>query len=324
MTNYIKDQATSAACFDDIKSSLQKLDASAVKYLAYDYVPKMAEGTEDKLKAARVQTLSLKLQYFAATCPSLYATIPGEEKKRKCIVSGVELGPDSPGPCFTTIAKSGLELYKTLGALTDKHFSVEAEIKPDLAIVIALCQIQLAFPPSTSVSNSPTSAAPLLRALLLLEHQLALTPKHGFISLLLVQLHLFVGSVPQAQKIWETLGVKRTIMDSLAPIFYDRLSTIAPALISPNDNSGWELMELLHAHYSVSLKLKMPRRLIDAFEAESYSSIIDIPQYIENLRWSCTRSMSLVEEARTERFLGIHFAEVLEDPRYSMFLFQVA
>ncbi|KAM5347591.1 hypothetical protein ACJ41O_007415 [Fusarium nematophilum] len=317
LINYIKAQGTSAACFDDIKTFVEKLSPPALKYLAYDFAPKFAEETEDELNSARIRTLSFKLQYFVATCPSMYTTVPGEEPLRKCVITGEEVDYNSPGPCFATVTKAVLEFYQSLTELESAHPPIEGEIKPELAIIIALCQTQFAFPPSTDISNTPLTRAPLLRALLLLEHQLSLTPKHGIISLLLSQLHLLFGSAPRAREIWDTLGVKRTIMDSLGPIFYDRISTVAPALVSPADDSGWELMELLHSHYSVSLKLRMPRRLIDAFEAGSYSSVIDIPEYMENLRWSCTRAMSLVEEARTERLLGHNFAEVLTDPRFT-------
>lgn len=316
LINYIKDQGINAACFDDIKTFVEVLTPPALSYLAYDFVPKLANEMEEELKSARIRTLSFKLQYFVATCPSMYTNVPGEKPLRRCVVTDIEVDASSPAPCFNTIAKNALEVYKSLAELTEKHPSVEGEIRPELAVIIALCSIQLAFPPSTEISNFPVSFAPLLRAVLLLEHQLSFTPKHGIISLLLVQLHLLTGSSPRAREIWETLGVKRTIMDSLGPIFYDRLSTLSPALISPSDNWGWDLMELLQSHFSVSLKLRMPRRLIDAFESGSYSSVIDIPQYIEDLRWSCTRAMSLVEETRTERLLGENFSEVLIDPRF--------
>ncbi|KAM0413590.1 hypothetical protein ACHAPT_013631 [Fusarium lateritium] len=316
LTNYIRDQSINAACFDDIKTFVESLSPATLSYLAYTFAPALADETEDELKSARIRTLSLKLQYFAATCPSMYINVPGEKPLRKCVVTDIVVDAGSSGPCFKTIAKDALEVYKSLAELTTKHPSVEGEIRPELAIVIALCNIQLSFPPSTDTTNSPVSFAPLLRAALLMEHQLSLTPKHGIISLLLVQLHILTGSSPRAREIWETLGVKRTIMDSLGPIFYDRLSTLSPALISPSDSWGWDLMELLHSHFSVSLKLRMPRRLIDAFESSSYSSVIDIPQYMEDLRWSCTRAMSLVEEARTERLLGENFSEVLIDPRF--------
>ncbi|WXC49278.1 hypothetical protein QX201_008959 [Fusarium graminearum] len=316
LINYINDQGLNAACFNDIKPFAEKLAPSALKYLAYDFTTKLADDMEDEIKSARIRNLSLKLQYFAATCPSMYSTVPGEKPMRKCIVSGDEIGASSPGPAFSIVATSALKIHKSLAGLTSKSPSVEAEIRSDLAVIAALCYIQAAFPPSTEISNVPTSYAPLLQALLLLEHQLSLSPKHSIISLLLVQLHLRVGSSIRAREIWDTLGVKRTIMDSLAPIFYDRLSTIAPALISPSDETGWELLELLSSHFNTSLKLRMPRRLIDAFESGSYSSVVDIPEYMENLRWGCTRVLSLVEETRTDRIMGEQFSEVLTDPRF--------
>jgi N-terminal acetyltransferase B complex non-catalytic subunit len=316
LIKYIEDQGTNTACFDDIKPFVEKLNPAAMKHLAYDYTPRVAEDMEDEVKSARARNLSFKLQYFAATCPSMYSTIPGDKPLRKCIVSQTEVDASSPGPAFASISEAALKAHQSLADLTSKSPSVDAEIRSELAVIIALCSIQAAFPPSTDISHKPISYAPLLQALLLLEYQLTLAPKHSIISLLLVQLHLLVGSAPRAREIWDTLGVKRTIMDSLAPIFYDRLSTISPALISPSDETGWELLELLSSHYNNSLKLRMPRRLIDAFESSSYSSVIDIPSYMEDLRWSCTRVMSLVEETRTDRIMGENFSEVFTDPRF--------
>ncbi|KAH7238049.1 N-acetyltransferase B complex non catalytic subunit-domain-containing protein [Fusarium tricinctum] len=317
LIKYIDDQGTNTACFDDIKPFVEKLNPSAMKHLAYDHAPKLAEDMEDEVKSARVRNLSFKLQYFAATCPSMYSTIPGDKPLRKCIVSQTDVDARSPGPAFASISEAALKAHQSLADLTSKSPSMDAEIRPELAVIVALCHVQAAFPPSTDVSHKPISYAPLLQALLLLEYQLTLAPKHSIISLLLVQLHLLVGSTPRAHEIWDTLGVKRTIMDSLAPIFYDRLSTISPALISPSDETGWELLELLSSHYNNSLKLRMPRRLIDAFESNSYSSVIDIPSYMEDLRWSCTRVMSLVEETRTDRIMGENFSEVFTDPRFA-------
>ncbi|KAF5625101.1 hypothetical protein F52700_9476 [Fusarium sp. NRRL 52700] len=317
LISYVKSQGTNAACFDDIKVFAERLSPSALKYMAYEFVPKLAQTTVDEIQSARISNLAFKLQYFAATCPSMYSTIPGEKPLRKCLVSGVEVDASSPGPAFSTIAETALKARQSLSHLTSKSSAIEAEIMPELAVIIGLSILQTAFPPSTDTSNIPVSYSPILRALLFLEHQLTLTPKHSIISLLLVQLHLRVGSSSRAREIWVTLGVKRTIMDSLAPIFYDRLSTISPALISTSDETGWELLDLLSSHFNVSLKLRMPRRLIDAFESASYSSVIDIPEYTENLRWSCTRAMSLVEETRTDRIMGEHFSEVFTDPRFT-------
>ena len=88
-------------------------------------------------------------------------------------------------------------------------------------------------------------------------------------------------------------------------------------MISPSDNWGWQLMDMLTSHFSYSLKLRMPRRLVDAFEAESYSSVLEIPKYISDLRTSATRAMSLVEESRAERLLGAPTWELFTDLRFS-------
>ncbi|KAF5589387.1 hypothetical protein FPCIR_6833 [Fusarium pseudocircinatum] len=314
LISYVKSQGTNAACFDDIKAFAERLNPVGLTYMVYEFVPKLARAAEDEIQSARIVNLSFKLKYFAATCPCMYDTVPGKKPRRKCLVSGVEVDASSPGPAFSTIAEAALKAHQSLSDLTSKSSAIEAEIRPELAVIIGLCIIQTAFPPSTDTSNIPVSYAPLLRALLFLEHQLTLTPKHSIISLLLVQLHLRVGSSSRAREIWNTLGVKRTIMDSLAPIFYDRLSTISPALISSSGHC--ELLDLLSSHFAASLKLRMPRRLMDAFHSGSYSSAMDIPEYMENLRWSCTRAMSLVEETRTDRIMGESFSEVWTDPRF--------
>jgi len=76
-------------------------------------------------------------------------------------------------------------------------------------------------------------------------------------------------------------------------------------------------MDALTSHFSYSLKLRMPRRLVDAFESASYSSVLEIPKYIQNLRSSATRVISLVEETRSERVLGAPTWELFSDPRFT-------
>ncbi|KAF7561402.1 hypothetical protein G7046_g2731 [Stylonectria norvegica] len=315
LVNYVADQGASAACFDDIKSFAEKLSAEGLKHLAYDHTPRLADESDSQVKSARVRTLALKLQYLAATCPFMYNNIPGEKPLRKCIITDEEFGLNSCSPSFSKIAQAGLELYRSLEDMAPDHLEIDAEIRPELAMLIALCNIQLAFAPSTNSPRKPSSLQPLFRALLVLEHQLSLATKHSVLSLFLVQLHLYLGSAPRSREVWETLGVKRTVMDSLGSLFYDRLSTVSPFMLAPTEKRGWHLVELLQTHYSVSLKLRMPRRLIDAFEAGSYGSVLSIPKYTDNLRWSCTRAMSLVEEVRTERLLGQQYVELFQDSR---------
>lgn len=317
LVNYIQDQKTSAACFDDVKELLELLDVSGLKYMAYTYTPELAKTVKDPVLSARVNLLALKTQYLLSTCPIGRAPIAGEKPSSKCLVCDAQFASESCPVCLAKISSAALGAYKSATKDFAENPAGQNELLPELSMVVAFCNIQLAFQSRSGyIHSSPPASQYLLRALFVLEHQAFLTPKHSQISLLLVQLHLLLGSAHRSREAWHGLAVKRTIVDSLAPIFYDRLSTIAPIILDSSDSWGWELIETLRSHFSVSLKLKMPRRLIDAFEAGSYGSILDMPKYIENLRSGCTRAMSLVEEVRADRLLGEPCGEFLNDPRF--------
>ncbi|KAG7112955.1 hypothetical protein HYQ46_011447 [Verticillium longisporum] len=110
------------------------------------------------------------------------------------------------------------------------------------------------------------------------------------------------------------MDVKRTIIDSLSPYFLDRLSTLSPASVLPVPNRPQQAMTYgLKAYYGTSLKLRMPRRLADAFQSESYSSILEIPVFIDRLRISCTMAMGYIEELRATRALGHKSTPISEE-----------
>lgn len=307
LMSFIGDQRSSPSCFDDIKGFVEKLDVSAAQFVAYRHVPDLADAAADTATTVRIRLLSLKLQYLVATCPTSAVCVPGPKPSSRCAICDVSFGAAACPSCLSGIAQKALSLH----ALTRKELAddvvAENEMLPELALAAAFCNMKLAFSADRPglVPRAPSSTRHLVRALLILQRQLRCTPKHSPISLLLVQLHLALGSAHEARRVWDELAVKRTIVDSLAPLFYDRLSTIAPAVLSPSDIRGRQLTETLESHYAASLKLCMPRRLIDAFEAGNYRSIMDIPRYIDKLRGSCTRVMGVVEESRAERLLGM-------------------
>ncbi|KAM4054304.1 n-acetyltransferase B complex (NatB) non catalytic subunit [Hirsutella rhossiliensis] len=323
LISFIDDQRASSACFDDIRSFVEKLDVSAAQFLAYHHVPQFADAGADAgadaEATARIRLLSLKLQYLLTTCPSSAVRVSGQKPTSKCAICDASFDVAMCPPCLSGIGRSALSLYaQTSKELADDPVA-DNEILPEISLAVAFCNLKLAFNADRPgfIPSASSSTQHLLRALFILESQLRLTPKHGPISLMLVQLHLALGSAHKARQVWNDLAVKRTIVDSLAPMFYDRLSTIAPAVLSPSDSWGWRLTETLESHYATSLKLCMPRRLVDAFEAGSYRSIMDIPKYIENLRASCTRMMSLVEESRAERLLGMSPRRPRNDARFA-------
>ncbi|OAA76838.1 N-acetyltransferase B complex, non-catalytic subunit [Akanthomyces lecanii RCEF 1005] len=303
LVKYINNQAYNPSCFDDIRLFAEHLDAGGIDYLAHHHFP--PEEQSDEIPQLRKQILALKLQYFATTCPQTYEAI--SKASEKC---------ESRQTRFKSVYKASMALHKHISTIASYSSQSTKDVQSEVALVAASCLVGLADQLPSSLPTAE-SAQYLVQALLLLQQQLNSSPRHSQISLLLVQLHLRLASTSEALAVWDTLAIKRTILDSLAPLFYDRLSTVAPGMISPLTDAGWQLMSSIKTHYQTSLKMRMPRRLIDAFQDGSYSSVLTVPEYVENLRVSCTRAMSLVESVRSERLLGVSDTDLLSDSRFT-------
>lgn len=320
LVQYVQDQATSPSCFEDIKGFVEKLDRAGMKHLSMSMLPKLCDNIEDASAQWQVKLLVLKVRYLTITCPIMYDFGSGPAVCSKCSVCAATTEYRECIQCYQSLWFQGLELYKKLAFENPGKLAADQQVPPELALLVGFCSIKLAQPdanlPTTSLSASALKH--LYHAVLVLEYQLSFSTKNSQLLLVLVQLHILLGSSTRSRQLWHELAVKRTIVDSLGPLFYDRLSTVAPALISPSDHWGWQVMDALSGHYSYTLKLRMPRRLVDAFEAESYGSVIEIPKYITDLRYGATRAMSLVEETRSERFLGAPTWELFTEPRFSM------
>lgn len=321
LIHYIDDQHTSPACFSDVKTLMESLDVAGLKYLAFEHLPQLADGESNDLKAASTRLLALKTRYLLLT--QRKSKSRGQTQQLRCTVCESAVESTLCRACLSQLSQAGVAFYDSITKSDDENTKISAEILPELAILIAFCDLGLAFDSSRQTGQPLTAQATrrLIRATLLLEDQLAQNSGHSQLSLVLTQLHIRLGSAYRASDIWDVIGVKRTIIDSLGPVFYDRLSTISPALLSTYDSWGSHLMDLLQSHYHVSLKLQMPRRLVDAFESGSYSSVMGIPKYIDRLRMSCTRVMSLAEARRIERFLGQTSHDLELDTRFSRFFF---
>ncbi|ROT37059.1 hypothetical protein SODALDRAFT_334126 [Sodiomyces alkalinus F11] len=319
LQRYVRSQCSSPACFDDIRSFAEKLEPDELKKFAHDYVPGLAqEAAGDPLRSATIRTLAYQLQYLALTRPGLVLPIPGSQSSSsadqwKCAVTGVVSNSSSCTERFRTIAESAAKLYRILTeSLIPEGNGRDPDYVPELAILTATALVKLSgISDSGSVREHlpyPIYAARcgrLLQATLILEYQLSRTPKHSRVTLLLVRLYLVVGCAARATALWETLDVKRTITDSLSPYFLDRLSTLSPIQVLPQSSRPAKaLTNGVKSYYATSLKLRMPRRLADAFESENYTSILEIPEFINRLRVSCTMVMGFVEEARACRALG--------------------
>ncbi|KAG7119638.1 hypothetical protein HYQ45_014923 [Verticillium longisporum] len=313
LQRYIESQCSSPACFDDIKRFVEQLDPEEMKNLAFEYVPQLAKRQQDPLHTAVVKTLAYQLQYLILTAPNLVVQVPvgADAKPRwRSVINGVEGESEICLERFQGVAESAASLYRALVDSIGSSDGQDPDCVPELAILTATALVKLSGLRADRSNHLPSplhvaQSDRVLQAALILEYQLTRTPKHSRVTLLLVRIHLILGTISRAKELWATMDVKRTIIDSLSPYFLDRLSTLSPASVLPVPNRPQQAMTYgLKAYYGTSLKLRMPRRLADAFQSESYSSILEIPVFIDRLRISCTMAMGYIEELRATRALG--------------------
>jgi N-terminal acetyltransferase B complex non-catalytic subunit len=188
--------------------------------------------------------------------------------------------------------------------------NLDKDPRLDLSMLIGLSLLKLAG--LTGQASKPSqpplqdvNVSRLLQAILVLDTQLQETPNDNGLRLLLVRLYLLLGCASYAYKLWTPLDVKRTIQDSLSPLFYDRISTLSPVLFL-NNNKFWMP---LWSYYDATLRDPCPIRIWDAFSSGNYSSILDMAEYDDRLRRSCTLVMTVVEE----RQAALKFKGRLED-----------
>lgn len=283
LLHYVDDQVESPACFDDVRLWVETLDVEAMDYIAHKHLSSTGAGS------FRKQLLGLKFQFLLSSSPKVV----------------------SDSKAVRQIFDSARELHSTVVASAETLKPADEAVTAELAILMAFCLVDQVK------DSSVDSLQILLQALIILDRQLSLTPGDSQVSLILLQVHMLFGSAHEALEVWEPLAVKRMILDSLGPLFYDRLSTICPTLLSVEDHTGWQMVSTFKGAYENSLRLRMPHRLMDAFSSNSYISVISVPRYMEKLRFGCTRMMSLVEEARTERFFNRTYGELVDDSRYT-------
>ncbi|PKS06259.1 hypothetical protein jhhlp_007005 [Lomentospora prolificans] len=297
LLDFIDKQHRSPACFDDIRCFVEKLSTPELKYVAYERLPQIAQDAEG-YKSVAIKVLTYKIRYLITTTPQ-----------------GNALRKDLDGEILDTteVAHDALRLYRSLEDIELGDKSLECarqDFLPELTVLAAVCLLDRggfgARDLAGNSSNRAINYRDVLVAAMLLEHQLEKTPKHSGILFLLVRIYLITGCAHRAGEVWGNLDVKRTIVDSLGPIFFDRISGIAPDVAA-----GSLLSSSVQSHYLNSLRLRMPRRLADAFDSESYSSILQIPEHTRKLRTSCTMVMGYVEELRGQRALGTRRGEGL-------------
>jgi N-terminal acetyltransferase B complex non-catalytic subunit len=210
--------------------------------------------------------------------------------------------------CLRKIILDASAAYKDISGdkeVLDAIPSLDKDPRVDLALAMGFSLLKLSgLQPRGGNSNialwDNIEPAPFLQAVMLLDAQLRTTPGNTELRVLLVKLYLLLGCASYAYKLWQPLDVKRTIQDALSPLFFDRISMLSPGLF----HGARPPMEPLRTYFNYTLADGCPVRIWEAFAAGSYPSILDMVDYDDKLRRSCTMMMTLVEERRAMRCFG--------------------
>ncbi|KAK4192377.1 N-acetyltransferase B complex non catalytic subunit-domain-containing protein [Podospora australis] len=320
------------ATFDDIKGYVAELSFEEAKHLIQDVLPLIpgevsAENPNDLTHKANqivIKAMELKLRYLLTTCPQTLSPLPSvidgkaQDKPFQCLFCS---NPASL-PCETCLKKIVVDASSTYAQLNDKKLLdlvptiislVDRDPRLDLALVMGTALLKLAglrpqIPNFAQSLWQDVKADTILQAVLILDTQLKIT-NHNGLRLLLVQLYLLFGCASYAHELWRPMDVKRTIQDSLSPLFFDRISSISPGLFLGTR----PLLEPLGSYFHNSLRADCPMKIWDAFSFSSYTSILDMAEFDNKLRTSCTVIMALVEERRARRCFGGELAFAVDD-----------
>ncbi|KAJ4291433.1 hypothetical protein N0V88_006026 [Collariella sp. IMI 366227] len=301
------------SAFDDVKGYVSELGFEEVKTLVEDVLPKILDESAETSRKIVLRALECKLRYLLSTCPQTLSpqpTVVDGESKTEPFQCRLCNNPASL-PCQSCLKKLVVEassIYQQVTSdkeLLDAIPRLDKDPRLDLALIMGTSLLKLSglqprAPDTTQSLWQDIEPGLFLQAVLLLDAQLRETPGDTELRLLLVQLYLLLGCASYAHQLWIPLDVKRTIQDSLSPLFFDRISSISPGLFQGTR----PLMEPLRNFYNYSLQDRSPVRIWDAFSAGSYTSILDMSEFDGNLRKSCTVMMTLVEERRAIRCFG--------------------
>lgn len=256
-----------------------------------------------------VRVLAIKFRYLLTTCPITLEHVvmvgSSDEPELKCRLCD-HITRVKCNNCLESVASSALSAYKDIEKTPEALKGLDKDPRSDLALVAISALLKLSGLRQTQQSTklpplSNVDVSRLLQATVILATQFVRTSDDVPLRLLLVQVYLLLGCATLARQTWLPMDVKRTIQDALSPLFFDRLSSISPGLFLEGRRS---LTEPLSSYYSTCLREPCPVKIWDAFSAGSYSSILDMAEYSDRLRRSCTLVMTVVENRRALRACG--------------------
>lgn len=304
---YMERNVDQPSCFDDLKGFVEQLTFDEIKQLLS--ILDLKDSSRDS-KAYCFLLLGLKFRYLLTTCPQTRGIAPSAKGTSMggpllvCKICGYP-APKHCDDCLLTIAALAVELQGGLEESGRTKPTGTIDILSELAMVAALALVKAS---GLREQDHQSDASPLhsvdtkrfLQAVLILDARQAAAPDNAELRMLLIQLYLLMGCAHQASQLWSPMDIKRVILDSLAPLFFDRISSVAPGLFR-TPSGAKPLMEPLRTYYFNTLRDGAPIRVWDAFEAGNYCSVLDLAEFWDRLKRSCTLVMTVVEDRRGTR-----------------------
>ncbi|KAI1088239.1 N-acetyltransferase B complex non catalytic subunit-domain-containing protein [Rostrohypoxylon terebratum] len=237
-----------------------------------------------------------------------------------CRFCGSEPTGDVCISCIKEVASSALKTYSSSFEYDDLQDQITKQGKnplSDIAVIGSMCLLRIARLGSLSTPHGTSS---LFHANIQLFMQAVLwldscRQASSFVStdhnMILIKLYILMGAVSLATPIWHGFGVKNALLDSLGLLFIDRLSSIAPGLFMGPSPSNPVTRYMIH--FTKALKTTIPKRIMDALDQETYSSIPGIIEYAEKRITSCSVALTVVEERRGARIRANKVEISMED-----------
>ncbi|RYP17652.1 hypothetical protein DL767_009978 [Monosporascus sp. MG133] len=319
LLEYILKYHWSVACFEDVRKFVEALNHEElqmfVQKLGREALKEGENKDGDKYKGLTLVAILLQIRFLVAT---------STRDSTVCKYCRSELDDSDCISCFMSIAKVALENYNA--GMRDDNFrynilpKTNGDPLSDLAMVGSISLLKLA-----RVGRSPgyTACSPLhladiqytLQAIIWLDSYLTAWPKNNPLRMLLLKLYLLIGCVSRAKSLWAQFDIKNAILDSLGPLFSDRISTIAPGLFGPGASIRHSPLRPFIDYYSKALRSTIPKQTVEAFKSGNWHTIPSMYDFGEGLKKSCTLVMAVVEERRGLRFRAGHtLTSIADDP----------
>ncbi|RYP59394.1 hypothetical protein DL770_010207 [Monosporascus sp. CRB-9-2] len=317
LLEYVLKYHWSVACFEDIRKFVETLNHEElqmfVQKLGHEALKEGENKDGDKYKGLTLVAILLQIRFLVAT---------STRDSTVCKYCRSELDHSDCISCFMSIVKVALENYNA--GMRDDHLrynilpKTNGDPLSDLAMVGSVSLLKLA-----RVGRSPgyTACSPLhladiqyiLQAIIWLDSYLTASPKNNPLRMLLLKLYLLIGCVSRAKSLWAQFDIKNAILDSLGPLFFDRISTIAPDLFGPGASIRRNPLRPFIDYYSKALRSTIPKQTVEAFKGGNWHTIPSMYEFGEGLKKSCTLVMAVVEERRGLRFKAGHTLTSIAD-----------